>query len=83
MFPECRAALDAVFLCRIGQRRVVVFGEYLNVFVEFSSGFVVFYEIFWNLCVFLGEKRFIMGFYARSFGVLPGYARGIFSSIGK
>ena len=33
MFPECRAALDAVFLCRIGQRRVVVFGEYLNVFV--------------------------------------------------
>ena len=25
------------------------FGEYLNVFVEFSSGFVVFYESFWNL----------------------------------
>ena len=25
------------------------FGGYLNVFVEFSSGFVVFYEIFWNL----------------------------------
>ena len=25
------------------------FGEYLNVFVGFSSGFVVFYDSFWNL----------------------------------
>ena len=37
----------------------------------------------WILCVFLREKRFIMRFYARSFWVLPGYARGIFSIIGK
>ena len=32
---------------------------------------------------FRREKRFIIRFYARSFGVLPGYARGIFSIIGK
>ena len=37
----------------------------------------------WNLCVLPREKSFIRGFCARLFGVLPGYARGIFSSIGK
>ena len=30
-----------------------------------------------------GKRDSFLGFCARSFGVLPGYARGIFSSIGK
>ena len=49
VLPGAHRCFGCGFLVPHLSARSGCFGEYLNVFAEFSSGFVVFYDSFWNL----------------------------------